>query len=72
MVKETRSQRAARLERLMESFRRDRALQGDFSDTWAPTVEDVGAASSRNDDVFSNYIRTFELCDETVEGYPQE
>ena len=51
---------------------RDRALQGDFSDTWAPTAEDAGATSSRNDDVFSNYIKTFELCDETVEGYPQE
>ena len=71
-VKETKSQRAARLDRLMESFRLERALKGDFSEMWAPTAESIGATSTGNRDVLSEYIQNFENFDETLEGQPQE
>ena len=40
-VKETRSQKAARLEQLKESFQLERALRGDFSEFWVPAEESV-------------------------------
>ena len=36
-IKETKSQKTARIERLMESFRMERALnKGDFEEFWKP------------------------------------
>ena len=72
-VKETKSQKSARIERLLESFRMERALKGDFEEFWKPSEEIVGATSSKAyRDNFNDYIANFEAADAIIEGAPQE
>ncbi|MCO5571999.1 hypothetical protein L7F22_025750 [Adiantum nelumboides] len=56
----------------MESFRMERALQGDFSELWKLTEQSMGGfSSSSTRDKFKEYIINFEATDQLLEG-PQE